>query len=390
MISKKQTEFTELVLSGKNVFLTGKAGTGKSFIVKKVIELLKDEGKNVAAIAPTGMAANHIGGQTIHSMFSVNPYGICSFESCNFMRKEKRRLMDKVDVVFIDEVSMLRPDILDAMNWTLIKNDCKSLHTKQIVFVGDLKQLPVVLDDNAKSVLFSSGYKGTLFTDAIIYNDLDVVNLELDEVIRQQDTEFVENLNIIRDGGKSNYFRKFVSTEASGIVLAPHNTTVTKYNELGLESIDSKLYEFEAKVWGNVNANDFNVESKIKVKDGCKIMYLINSKENPLRNGTIGKFVVEKNNFFIEVEGVKYKLDKHEFDKKEYVFNYENKELELQTIGSIKQYPFKLAYALSIHKSQGLTFDEVTVDLSKRCFQDGQMYVALSRVKTPAGLKIIV
>lgn len=389
-LSNKQQDFIKLIESGQNIFLTGKAGTGKSFIVSHAINLLKEKGKNVIAIAPTGMAANHIGGQTIHSMFALCPYGILEPSTCNYLKKEKRRLLDKVDVIFVDEVSMLRPDILDAINWTLLKNDCKSLRTKQIVFVGDLKQLPVVLDDNSKAVTFEKGYKGITFMDSFIYDELKPTVIELDEVLRQTDFDFISNLNIIRDGGKSEYFKKFLSDNPSGIILAPHNNTVAKYNEDGLSKIDSELLIFDAVVSGNINAEDFNLESKIRVKNGAKIMYLINSKENPLRNGTIGEFVSTKDGHFIKVQGVKYLLEKYEFDKKEYVFNYEKQELELQPVGSIKQYPIRLAYAMSIHKSQGMTFDEVTVDLTKPCFQKGQMYVALSRVKTPEGLKIII
>lgn len=389
-LSIKQKLFKDCVLSGQNVFLTGKAGTGKSFIVKHLIQVLNDQGKNVVAVAPTGIAANHIGGQTIHSMFSIKPFGILTREDTNYFKKEKRRLMDNIDIIFIDEVSMLRPDILDCMNWTLQKNKCGSLFDKQIVFVGDLKQLPVVLDDNSKSVLMSKGYNGTDFTNAFVYEHLNVKDVELDEVLRQSDEEFVHNLNIIRDGGKSDYFKRFVSDDYSGIVLAPHNVTVQKYNEEGLNTINSELLEFQAKVIGNVSHEDFNLESLIRVKNGCKIMYLVNSKENPLRNGTLGEFIVNDDKYYIRVYGVDYLLEKYEFDKVEYVFNYEKNELELKTIGSITQYPFKLAYALSIHKSQGLTFDEVTVDLTRRCFQSGQMYVALSRVKSPNGLKIIV
>jgi ATP-dependent DNA helicase PIF1 len=389
-MSVKQSEFIKTVLAGHNVYLTGKAGTGKSFVVSEAIKVLKEKGKRVVALAPTGMAANHIGGQTIHSMFSLNPYGILSFDKVNYLRSEKRRILDAVDVMFIDEISMLRPDILDAINWTLVKNGCSGLQSKQVVFVGDMKQLPVVLDDNSRAVLFKEGYKGEEFFNAKIYERLDVKEIELDEVLRQTNEEFLNHLNIIREGGKSDYFKRFVSSEYKGVVLAPHNATVQKYNLEGLESVDAPLLTFKASVDGNVNANEFNVDSLIKVKNGCKIMYLVNSKENPLRNGTIGTFVHEEDNYFIEVQNVKYKLEQFEFTKKEYVYDEDKNDLVLKEIGTLKQYPFRLAYALSIHKSQGLTFEEVTVDLTLPCFQKGQMYVALSRVTSPEGLRIII
>lgn len=388
--SKKQQEFLDAVLSGSNIFLTGKAGTGKSFAVKEAIRLLKENKKKVIAIAPTGLAANQIGGQTVHSMFAIRPFGILGFEDCNYLRTEKRRILDAIDVIFIDEVSMLRPDILDAMNWTMIKNGCQALVHKQIVFVGDMKQLPVVLDDNERSVLYKAGYKGDIFMDAEVYSKLNVKEIELDEVLRQNDKEFIDSLNIVRDGGKDPYFKQFVSLDPKGIVLAPHNSTVARYNKEGLDAIDSPLITFEATVEGKVNAEDFNVESIINVKDGAKIMYLINSsKENNLFNGTIGVFVVKDDKYFIRVGANDYELMEMEFSKKEYVLDRDTDSLVLKTIGTIKQYPIRLAYALSIHKSQGLTFEEVTVDLTLPCFQKGQMYVALSRVTTPKGLRII-
>lgn len=390
MNSKKQDLFLDELSKGENIFLTGKAGTGKSYIVKKAMENLKLAGKQIIALAPTGVAANNIGGQTLHSMFQLNPFGVLDFAACNYMRGEKVRMLNKVDVMFIDEVSMLRPDLFDAINYTLIKNNCKNISKMQIVLIGDLKQLPAPIDDNMSSMLLKF-YPGENFFDAKVYPTLNFKTIELDEVLRQTDTEFIEHLNIIREGKKSEYFRKFVSTKPKGIILAPHNATVSRYNIEGLKSVDNKLYEFDASIEGNVKAQDFNLETKVSVKHGCKIMYLSNSKNNNLINGTLGTFkVVNDKKFFISVGEVDYALEPVKMTKKEYVLNDQETELELREIGSITQYPIRLAYALTIHKAQGLTFDEITVDLKSPCFQRGQLYTALSRVVGPAGLTIIV
>src|SRR5690606_1571235 len=388
-LNKNQQKFIDIAIEGKNVFLSGKAGTGKTTVTRELIKRLKKSGKRVAVVAPTGIAANNAGGATMHSTFSLKPFGVLNFDECNFVKSEKRRVLSAIETIIIDEVSMLRPDHLDAINWTLLKNECGSLLDKQVIFVGDMRQLPAVLNDNTRSVLMRT-YEGDKFFDAKIYPQLNVTMVELDEVVRQSDTEFINALNIIRDGGKADYFRSFVGTKPNdGGILAPYNEMVQKYNEQGLSKLTTDEFTFKAEVHGNLKADDFNLESVIKVKNGAKIMYLINSKDAPLVNGTIGTFASYKGNHYIQVNGIDYKLEEVEFTKKEYVLNEEGTDLELRDIGSIKQYPFRLAYALSIHKSQGLTFDEVTIDLSRPCFMEGMLYVALSRVRSPEGLRIL-
>lgn len=389
MLTTKQQLFIDLLQQGKNIFLTGKAGTGKSFVVRHAIELLKQEKRKLAAIAPTGIAANNIDGQTIHSLFQLTPYGVLSMTECAYLKSAKRLLLENIEILFIDEISMLRPDVLDSMHWTLRKNQLNGLPSKQLIFIGDLKQLPVILDDNTRSVLYET-YNGDTFLDSHIIKQLDIQTIELDEVMRQSDMEFISELNIIREGGKSPYFRNFVHKEAHGIILAPYNATVQDYNEKGLALQKGELIEFHATITGTTKPEEFAFEKHIKVKNGCKIMYLVNSKDNPLRNGTIGMFVSHGGCHYIRVNDTNFALEPITVTKKNYVYDEYEDRLKLREVGSITQYPIKLAYALSIHKAQGMTFDKVTVDLRKPCFQKGMLYVALSRVKTPEGLRLIM
>jgi ATP-dependent exoDNAse (exonuclease V) alpha subunit len=387
--TSKQDIFLDAVMQGQNIFLTGKAGSGKSFIVKEAIKKLRKSGKKVVALAPTGIAANNIGGQTIHSFFSIPPFGMVTYETANFIKNEKRRILDLVDVIFIDEISMARADLLDGINITLLKNGCKKINKFQFVFIGDMKQLKPVVEDNMKSVLLQN-YKGIEWYNARCMSKINPKEIELTEIVRQSDPEFIAALNIIREGGKSEYFRQFLHNEPNGIILAPHNSTVTKWNNIGLQSLSTELYTFKATIEGTAKLQDFNLEPIIQVKNGAKIMYLINSSDNNnLFNGTLGIFIEDDEGFFIDVKGVQYPLEPIKLSKKQYILNKDESDFELKEIGSITQYPFKLAYALTIHKSQGLTFESVTLDLTKSVFESGQLYVALSRVTGPDGLRII-
>lgn len=387
--SKGQLLFLDAVMQRKNIFLKGKAGTGKSFITIEAIRILESQGRNVAVVAPTGVAANNVKGQTIHSMFQINPFGVATFQTCGFFKALKRLMMEHIDTLIIDEVSMLRADVLDAINWTLLKNGCAGLGKMQVIFVGDMKQLSVVVDDNTRSVLLET-YNGVDFTCAKVYQSLNVLNVDLNDVLRQSDPEFIDNLNLIRDGAKSvPYFKKFIGTKTRGVILAPHNDTVQYYNTRGLDSLPGKVYSFTAEIDGKAKLADYNLDSVINVKDGASIMYLVNNPQKSLVNGTLGIFRQREGLFFIEVDGVQREIQRTKFSKFAYELNTQTKKLELVELGSVVQMPIKLAYAVTIHKSQGLTFDEVTIDLTRPTFGSGMLYVALSRVRTPEGLTII-
>ena len=388
-LSHLQEEFLKECSLGKNLFLTGKAGTGKSFIIKEAIRELTSQGKRVVALAPTGVAAHNIQGQTMHSLFSLPIFGVLEFSRCSFLSNIKKDLLREVDVLIIDEVSMLRPDILDAIHWTLITNKIKGgLYKKQVIFVGDLKQLPSPIDSDTLQELLKVYPNNIDFYSASIYSNLAVETINLDVVHRQSDPEFIKALNVVRDGGKDSYFEQFVVDKPKGIILAPHNSTVQGYNTAGLKSISSSEIKFEAIITGKAKASDFSLEENLILKSGCKVMYLVNDPDRKLFNGILGTFIYKDETPYIEIDGVQHIIESTTMSKHEYAYDRSKDKIVTKEVGSMSQLPVKLAYALTIHKSQGLTFDEMTLDLSRPCFEDGQLYTALSRARGPEGLNI--
>src|SRR5690625_36848 len=309
-LTKGQQKFLDLANKGENIFLTGQAGTGKSFIVDYFVNESKEE---VAKLGTTGIAAANIRGQTIHSFFQINPYEVFQGKQDQRLSAQRRKAIKKAEVFIIDEVSMMRPDLLDA-----IQGRC-NLKNKQIIFVGDLKQLPVIQSGKEQHIV-NSIYGSHLFYDAKIYKELNVVNIELDEIKRQSDTRFIEALNKIRGGEKDDYFRRFVGDSPnSGVILAPHNSTVSKYNSEGLNKLDSELITFKASIEGKINPKDYKVDEEIYVKNGAKIMYCINNKEAGLVNGDIGTFLIEDDKYFFVKEGHKTELTRSIFENQKYV-----------------------------------------------------------------------
>jgi ATP-dependent exoDNAse (exonuclease V) alpha subunit len=392
-LSEDQQYALDTILSGKSVFLSGKAGTGKSFIINQIIKKLD----NVVLLGTTGIAALNIGGQTMHSFFSLPIADVASKDKCFFVKQEKRNLWNRVKTIIIDEVSMLRADLLDCIEWTLQKNKCGSLTNKQIIFVGDLAQLPPVVKD---SNLFytTTDYKGPEFMHAKIASKLLYECIELTTIHRQKDREFIDALNILRNGNKTPYFKQFVTAQSKGIVLTPHVSTAISHNKLKLAELEEKLYTFENEIWTaewytkKIMPNEFNLPDITQLKSGARVMFMINIGK--LVNGSMGTIRIEETEnepilYFDADSGKTIKLEKHEFIKGIYGINNKGR-VELNPAAIIKQYPIKLAWAVTIHKSQGLTFDEITVDLTKDCFEKGQLYTAFSRVKTPQGLNILM
>lgn len=374
----EQQNAIDLIKSGKSIFLTGKAGTGKSTLLNELKSILKGR---AVFLATTGIAASNIGGETVHSFFSIKPFGFLKEDNANWVKREKRNILEQIRTIVIDEVSMLRPDVLDCINWTLEKNIGRTIKSYQLIFVGDMKQLmPVYKPEDLSQC--QETYKGITweYAKCIEEKQINIQTIELTEIKRQSDLEFIEALNQVRDGQHTSYFDKIKSV-GKGVVLAPYNKQVSDYNVIALQSLPGNFITLECNKSENYKPGSTIAEEVLLLKDGCKVMYLKNDEY--FYNGYIGTFRQGFNGF--ELDGIPIKT--HTW----YTYKYDYKNGIIQPVEDqwITQLPVKPAYALTIHKAQGLTFDEIIVDLSKNTFAEGQLYTALSRVRTPQGLSII-
>lgn len=392
-------EFVEK--TGKSVFLTGKAGTGKTTFLKRVVEESK---KRVVVVAPTGIAAINAGGVTIHSFFQLplHPFipGM-KIESKFAFSKEKRSIIKTIDILIIDEISMVRSDLLDAIDSVLrrFRNRHKPFGGVQLLMIGDLQQLsPVVTDEDVQ--FLSQYYPSPYFFGSHALARTDYVTIELKEVYRQQDAVFISMLNAVRGGRpsieviralNSRYCPGFVPPPDEGYIrLTTHNHIADEYNSRQLSLIDDQAHSFEAEVSGNFPESSYPVDFRLELKAGAQVMFVKNDPSSDKRyyNGKIG-IVTDFYEEYIMVqcpgEDEKIAVEPLEWENSRYVINEQIQEMESEVIGIFRQYPLRLAWAITIHKSQGLTFDKAIIDAAS-AFASGQVYVALSRCRTLEGM----
>lgn len=393
--SRQQIAF-DCMEQGKNVFLTGDAGTGKSYVVNKFIESCKKKGKQIVICAPTGVAAINIGGVTIHRVFKlpIRPL-IETAKSIPLTLKD-------VDIFLIDEISMARIDVFEYVATVLfvLNNIMRQQGKKdvQVILVGDFFQLPPVITDKDREVLEKYKYKDNLgkgFAFQSKYWDaFNFVCIQLNEVVRQDDIEFIKNLNAIRYGDYRGirYFNEMSRTTEikDAILICGTNKAVNQKNETEYNKIHSKEYVYEADIDGEVADSDKMVPDKLKLKVGCRVMTVINDYAGKYQNGTLATVThLTDDKIFIETDaGESAVIEPYTWNINNYnAKNTKNKvKISLDCIGTFTQYPLKLAYAATVHKSQGQTFDKV--NLNPYCWDCGQLYVALSRVRTIDGLHL--
>ena len=391
------------------LFVTGRAGTGKTTLLRYVAESSQ---KNTVVVAPTGIAAINAGGVTIHSFFKLPfaPFIPSVIEAKKLiagqkMRAEFRSVIRSVDMIIIDEVSMLRADILDAIDVVLrhYRNSKFPFGGVQMVFFGDMYQLPPVCVNDEWFIL-KDYYTTPYFFSAKVFEKQEIVCLELDKIFRQRDADFVEILNQVRNNNisKENFNRLNdrynpdfdLENNQDFVVLTTHNAVSDDINESRLIDIDSKTFIFDAAIKGDFPEYLYPVEQQIVLKKGARVMFTANDHINPERlyyNGKMGTVVeLEDNNVYVTCDGEDDPIQVNYETWENNTFSYNRKEnsVDVKTIGTFTQLPLRLAWAITIHKSQGLTFQKVAIDAANS-FTSGQVYVALSRCTSLDGIVLL-
>lgn len=380
----------------ENVFITGKAGTGKSTLLSY---FKKNTRKDTVILAPTGIAALNVGGQTIHSFFGFGPD--ITEDKIKPAKGFKLKLLKNLNTVVVDEISMVRADLLDYMDIYLREtlNRKEPFGNLQMIFIGDLYQLPPVVTKEEKEI-FNDKYSSPYFFDSFVFKNMKLQFVELEKVYRQKDEKFISILNRIRNNTVTEEdlselnlrVGKKPKNENYLIYITPLNKTVKEINEEKLNSLKTKIHTFQAEVSGDFNY-DAPADETLALAEGAQVMFLNNDPGKRWVNGTLGIVIgfdineegektvaVElENGEIVEVEPYKWELFKYKYDE-------ENKKIETETVGEFTQIPLKLAWAVTIHKSQGKTFDKVLIDLQTGTFAHGQAYVALSRCTSLEGI----
>ncbi len=389
--------------TNKNIFLTGKAGTGKTTFLQK---LKQTSIKRMAVVAPTGVAAINAGGMTIHSFFQL-PFGLFLPEYAQEAARQRRfsgekiRLIQSLDLLVIDEISMVRADLLDAVDDVLrrYKDRQRAFGGVQLLMIGDLHQLPPVVKDKDWELL-RTHYDTPYFFSSKALQQSDPVAIELKHIFRQSDPFFIELLNKVRDNQldasvleqlNSRYIPDFQAAEGEAyITLTSHNASAQAINTENLSRIQADSHFFKAEVFGDFPEHAYPTDKVLELKTGAQVMFVKNdiSREKRYYNGKIGQIEhIKRDVIYIkcpdddELIGV----SPVEWTNVKYHLNEATKEVSENVIGSFVQYPLRLAWAITIHKSQGLTFERAIID-AQLAFAHGQVYVALSRCKRFEGI----
>ena len=385
-----------------NIFITGRAGTGKSTLLKYILSTVQ---KNFVIVAPTGIAAMNVGGVTIHSFFGLplRPLVRDDEDIRQFHKGHpKRKLIEEMDTLFIDEVSMVRSDIIDAIDTSLRRNGLfptQPFGGKQVVFIGDLFQLePVMKKGSEEHAIMEEMYASPFFFDAQVFRNTELLGIELQTVYRQKEQEFIDLLDKIRmrtmeEEDLNRLNSRYLPAEAERgedytITLTSRNDIAFNVNKTKLDRLGGREYKYTGSTDGDFDLRRCPADEVLILKEGSQVMFLKNDSEKRWVNGTIAKISrLENDKIEVQLEdGKVYEVEQEEWENQEYTFDRRARKINQVLKGKFKQFPLTLAWAVTVHKSQGLTFDKVIIDLGKGAFAGGQTYVALSRCRTFEGM----
>ena len=396
--NKEQLQAYDFIANtNSSFFLTGRAGTGKTTFLQNVQKMVD---KNFVILAPTGVAAILAGGDTIHSFFGL-PLEVCAPGTCGKMNQARILTLLHADTIIIDEVSMVRCDIIDAIDHTMRKvlRTTLPFGGKQVIFIGDMFQLPPVVSSGVEKEMLRDIYQTEefFFYKADVVKRMRLAKIEFKKVYRQnEDQTFLRilgnvRLNKVTPEDIMTLNRRVQSPSLENemvITLTSVNKTADKINQKRLADIDAEEFIYEGTITGKFEEKKFPVDLELHLKVGAQVMFTRNDQQRRWANGTLAK-VVKLNKDEIHVKlasGDTYVVPCSSWDSCTYEYDRETKKIKKEVVGTFTQYPLKLAWAITVHKSQGMTFDKMSIDLSRDFFASGQLYVALSRVRTLDGL----
>lgn len=388
---EQQGVFDAIEGTRDHLFVTGRAGTGKSTLLN---HLAWHSGKQLVVTAPTGVAALNVGGQTIHSLFRL-PIGLIGSSRIEQPR-EVRRLLNTIDTLVIDEVSMVSADLMDAIDRSLRQARSRPdepFGGVQIVMFGDPFQLsPVPPREPEERAWFRDNYRSAWFFDAKVWLQAELRIHALREIHRQHDEEFKRILNAVRYNrvtaemaARLNEAGARPAPEDGTITLATRNDAVARINRERLERLPGRAMTAHAEVAGDFGGV-YPADEQLDLKEGAQVMFLRNDPDARWVNGSIGRVARIDRNVHVEIDGEQHEVEPIVWEKLRYSYESGDSEISREVVGEFTQFPLRLAWAVTVHKSQGKTYDRAVVDLGRRAFSPGQSYVALSRVRSLEGL----
>jgi ATP-dependent DNA helicase PIF1 len=380
-----------------NLFVTGRAGTGKSTLLRALRDSIGDD---MVVVAPTGLAAVNVGGQTIHSFFGLPPRLI---RSDDIKRSRNGRIMRKIKHLVIDEVSMVRSDLMWGIDQSLRINRGRPREPfggVRLTLFGDLHQLPPVVQEQEVAEHLVDTYGSPFFFSVTALQEGDGTRLlELSQVFRQSEGPLLTVLNRIRDGDVTeedlralNQRVHVIRTLSEGdpyVILTPTNAAAMRINHAYLNALKAELFSYDAATTGEFNQNAAPTETRLTLKVGAKVILLRNDADKRWVNGTVARISrLTTKQIWIELNGKEHEVEPVSWENRRYAYDTGEQKIVETVAGTFKQFPLRLAWAMTIHKSQGLTLDQVYIDLTGGTFAHGQAYVALSRCRTLEGIAL--